>query len=508
MNTKNFISMAIITLILISGCSKPPEVESEDTATESTTASAVPKALDEPKMPEAPVSDFTFELRKTEGTYAITGYTGNMTEFTLPSKYDDTDITAIWKEAFMGNTDIIGVTIPQSIISVGVSAFENCATLEEVIMPGKDKDTTVIFEEIEDEEILSDVMMKSNVFSGCTGLSHITLPDGLLSVPANSFIGCANLRKIKIPSSVSEIGNSAFSDCVSLESISIPPSVNLIGYWAFSNCTKLTDIKITESTVIMYPNFDGSPFKKNQLDSTGSFIVNNVLYEHEKQVRVVIPEGVKEIYGNGAYGGSGVFRYDNTIQSVTFPSSLEVIGSYAFADCPGLTEINYLDLTNLKKICRFAFSESYDAVIWKKDDDISNLIMKVCESEDDYLILTGQYNNHSDNNMNSNPPSNEVPMYTNPFIGTWKQYEFGGIEIWSWQFRGDGYMYPSAWGIPADLHTYSWTSDILTIENLNTGKISHIPFKIVNGNTLVMELPSPNEDDEDGITPIALYKVE
>ncbi len=52
----------------------------------------------------------------------------------------------------------------------------------------------------------------------------------------------------------------------------------------------------------------------------------------------------------------GVF-YDSGITSVTFPSSLKAIGSYAFQNCSGLTgELNLGECTNLTSIGNYAFS--------------------------------------------------------------------------------------------------------------------------------------------------------
>ena len=52
---------------------------------------------------------------------------------------------------------------------------------------------------------------------------------------------------------------------------------------------------------------------------------------------------------------SGVF-YNSGITSVTFPSSLKAIGSYAFQNCSGLTgELNLGECTNLTSIGRYAF---------------------------------------------------------------------------------------------------------------------------------------------------------
>ena len=58
------------------------------------------------------------------------------------------------------------------------------------------------------------------VFSSCTGLTSITLSEGLTS-----------------------IGESAFNYCTGLTSLTIPSTVTSLGYRAFQYCTGLTEFK-------------------------------------------------------------------------------------------------------------------------------------------------------------------------------------------------------------------------------------------------------------------------
>ena len=47
-------------------------------------------------------------------------------------------------------------------------------------------------------------------FSGCTGLTSVTIPEGVESIGDEAFYGCSKITEITIPSSVTEIGESAF----------------------------------------------------------------------------------------------------------------------------------------------------------------------------------------------------------------------------------------------------------------------------------------------------------
>ena len=73
-------------------------------------------------------------------------------------------------------------------------------------------------------------------FSGCTGLTSITIPQRMTSIGERSFYNCTGLTSINIPNSVTSIGVCAFLSCINLTSITIPNSVTSIGWSAFHNC--------------------------------------------------------------------------------------------------------------------------------------------------------------------------------------------------------------------------------------------------------------------------------
>ena len=73
-------------------------------------------------------------------------------------------------------------------------------------------------------------------FIGCTGLTSITIPNGVTSIDSSAFSGCSGLTSINIPDSVTYIGGNAFNNCSGLTSINIPDGVTYIGGYAFNNC--------------------------------------------------------------------------------------------------------------------------------------------------------------------------------------------------------------------------------------------------------------------------------
>lgn len=95
---------------------------------------------------------------------------------------------------FFYGMNIKGVTIPNTITTIGNSAFES-STIQDVYMSD------------------SVVDMGRNVFRGCSELVKIRLSKGLTEIPDGTFANCTNLTKIFIPDAVTFIGRDAFENC-------------------------------------------------------------------------------------------------------------------------------------------------------------------------------------------------------------------------------------------------------------------------------------------------------
>lgn len=145
------------------------------------------------------------------------------------------------------------------------------------------------------------------------------------------------------------IGKLAFAR-TGLTQVVLPEGLRTVSYGAFYHCDQLTEVEIpsTVTNVEAYA-FEHTPWLENWRDSTdtGDYLIvgDGVLISYKgTDAEIVIPEDVK-------YIASGVFRDHHELTSVTFPSELRSIGSYAFAGCSelrektGLTDTVYQDPT-------------------------------------------------------------------------------------------------------------------------------------------------------------------
>ena len=204
-------------------------------------------------------------------------------------------VTSIGNSAFSECTSLASVTIPNSVTSIGNSAFDGCRSLTSITIPD------------------SVESIGWSAFSGCKRITSVTIPNSVTSIGDSAFDGCASLISVTIGNGVTSIGNFAFEDCTSLTSVTIPDSVTSIGGSAFDGCTSLTSITIPNSVEsIGWSAFSGC----TSLTS------------------ITIPDSVTDI-GTSAFSGC------TFLISVTIGNGVTSIGFTPFYDCPNLNEIDY-----------------------------------------------------------------------------------------------------------------------------------------------------------------------
>lgn len=140
-------------------------------------------------------------------------------------------VTAFGDKCFSGCSGLTSITIPSSVTSLGDWCFSNCSGLTSITIPS------------------SVTLLGKDCFWYCIGLTSITIPSSITSLGDGCFSGCRGLTSITIPSSVTSLGDKCFCRCSGLTSITIPSSVTSLGDGCFDECSNLTSITISSSVI-------------------------------------------------------------------------------------------------------------------------------------------------------------------------------------------------------------------------------------------------------------------
>ena len=327
-----------------------------------------------------------------DGSVEIADYFGNTEKnVDIPEKMGGKSVTSIGSNAFGGHTNLVNVTIPNSVKNICNDAFSGCTSLTSVTIPNG---LTSIGEA---------------AFSGCTSLTSITIPDSVKSIGDEAFSGCTSLKSITIPNGVNEVSYCTFYGCKSLTSVSIPDSVTGIYGGAFSECESLTSIALPNSVTVL----EGSAF-----------------YGCSNLTSINIPNGVTSI-GWSAFSGC------TSLSNITLPSSVKSIGYYAFMNCTSLKSIKIPD--NVTSIGWWAFSNCRSltsVTIPERLNDIGAWTFSGCSSLTEFKVSAKNSNYVSVNGVLYNKDKTVIIHY--PAKKKDKSYKIpDGVAI----IAGDAFKY-------------------------------------------------------------------
>ena len=183
--------------------------------------------------------------------------------------------------AFGGCSSLTSVTINDGVTSIGSWAFSHCTGLTSVYYTGDiagwcgisfvDSYANPLYyagklyidgQLLTDDLVIPDSVteIKSFAFSGCTGLTSVTIGNSVTSIRRYAFEDCTGLTSVTIGNGVTSIGDRAFSGCTGLTSVTIGNSVTSIGYQAFPWCTGLTSVVFEDTEGWQVENYNFSSY--------------------------------------------------------------------------------------------------------------------------------------------------------------------------------------------------------------------------------------------------------
>ena len=150
-------------------------------------------------------------------------------------------VTEIGESAIGNHKEIESIIIPNSVTSIGSKAFHGCSKLREFIVASNNKNYLSL-----DGVLLNKDKTILVAYPNAKAASY-TIPNSVTSIGKSAFLLCTNLTSVTIGDSVTSIGFNAFSHCSKLSSITISNNVSEISLWAFSYCKGLTSVTIPNS---------------------------------------------------------------------------------------------------------------------------------------------------------------------------------------------------------------------------------------------------------------------
>ena len=254
-------------------------------------------------------------------------------------------VTSIGAQAFMNCKQLTAITIPNSVIAIGGSAFTSSALYKDE----SNWENECLYVDnclISAKRTLSGScaikegtrVIAGSAFGTCASLTAVDIPNSVIGIGSGAFRNCSALTSVVIPSGVTSIEDYTFNECTSLSSITLPNTITRIGDFALSNCSTLVAFDMP-----------------THVKSIGKAAFGNCI---GLTSAIVIPEGVTCI-------ADSAFLLCTHIPSISLPQTITQIGNYAFSNCLALTSITIPK--NVTKIGSFAFNYCYpNAIVVEK----------------------------------------------------------------------------------------------------------------------------------------------
>ena len=221
----------------------------------------------------------------------------------IPEKLGIYTVTGLGKDSFTGypfagdwykfGRNIRSVTIPQSVTSIGDSAFSFCIALTEVTIP---------------QSVTS---IGDSAFSHCEKMDSLTINDATTSIGSWAFDECYKLTTLSLGKNITTIGDHAFYDCRILDNVTIPQSVTFIGDHAFGCCYGMHSFTIKDATTSIgeYAFFDCQNLETLSLGGNITTIGDDAFRDCYLLKCIMLPAGLAS-FGNCLIGCPAGRKWD------------------------------------------------------------------------------------------------------------------------------------------------------------------------------------------------------
>jgi len=273
-------------------------------------------------------------------------------------------VKKIGDRAFEG-LGITSLTIPASVLEIGVGAFWHCPIETLAVAEGNtkyfvknncliDKTTHTLVAAFGNGTISKDF-----VWGGSDGKTKIF---DVTSIGYGAF-AYAKIESMVIPSNVKTIGEFAFAHSA-LKQVVIESGVKNIGAEAFYMSENLQTVSVADSVQSIGCNaFEGTKYYADKENENGIVYIGKVAYVYRGNKADITDIEIKDDTVGIADHALGYMR---NLKTITLPSSVKHIDSMAFLGC-----------TNLKNIYYNGTDDGWNAIVKATNWDLNTPIYKV-----------------------------------------------------------------------------------------------------------------------------------
>ena len=221
------------------------------------------------------------------------------------------EVTSIPAYMCYGMSNLKSINIPNSVTSIGSSAFSGCSGLEKVIIPNIKNWCSIRFSSSTNNPLYYAHHLYSDE---TTEITNLVIPDSVTTIENYTFSGCSGLAEIIIPDSVKSIGKNAFSGCTGIRSVTIPSNVSSMGNSAFAGCSNIRSVKWNAKKCNSSNNpFSDAPYIYEFVVGKDVINIPDYLFYGMNNLRsLTIGAGVLTIGNQGGVTPAKVFWMPNT----------------------------------------------------------------------------------------------------------------------------------------------------------------------------------------------------
>lgn len=244
------------------------------------------------------------------------------------------------------------ITIPASVLTIGSYAFRS-----NMHICNGDFNTPLTEVEILGNNLKS---IESYAFYHCEKLATITIPSSISSIGISAFEECTSLSDLifsdNTTNEINTIYYRAFYNCEQLKSFFVTTKINSLGDYAFYNCKNMTkfefkDASSTSNTLYSIPRscFENSN-SLSEINIPYSVVrIDNGAFSSSGLYSVTFNGNLLQVINEAA------FYNCSSLRNVKLPTSLYSIARLAFAQCWRIGTIDFINCTTLYSIGDNAF---------------------------------------------------------------------------------------------------------------------------------------------------------